>query len=153
MKETIYAAHWEGPIEWVAVNDYQAEEHVLYALYGSHHLYGRDVLLYIGRTSGGITNRLRGHEKWVADEYDAIKVRFASVGLFNDWKDWENGDRYPKASSSIVAGVEALLIHAHQPAYNSQNTASLNQANGFRVINTGRIGHLLPEVSYLYYEE
>jgi hypothetical protein len=47
--------------------------------------------------------------------------------------------------------VEALLIAAHQPAYNSQNKAKVEKAAGMRVFNTGRSGSLLPEVSYRYW--
>lgn len=151
MKESIYVAHWEGPIDWKSVgDDPEHKEHVLYAIYGSHHLYGRDVLLYLGKTSAGIRSRLRSHERWVADEYDSIRVRLASVGRFRGWADWEDGELYPRAPVKVVNGVETLLIHAHQPAYNSQSLGSLKQARGMRVLNTGRIGHLLPEVSYLY---
>ncbi len=153
MGETIYVAHWEGPFEWDSIDERQESQHVLYAMYGSHHLYGRDVLLYIGKTSAGIGKRLREHEQWVNDEYDAIKVRIASVGRFNNWSDWDDGERYPKATDRIVSAVEALLIYAHQPAYNSRGTGSLNQAKGVRVLNTGHLDHLLPEVSYLYYQE
>lgn len=152
MKENIYCAHWEGPYEWDSYREHQVTEHVLYAIYGSHHLYGRDVLLYIGKTSSGIKSRMREHDRWVADEYDTMKVRFASVGIFIDWDDWNDGERYPKASPPIVNAIEALLIYAHQPAYNSQSLSSFTTARGFRVLNTGRLGHLLPEVSYLYYE-
>ena len=152
MSEIIYTAHWEGPFEWDLVSKRQEREHVLYAIYGSHHLYGRNVLLYIGKTSSGIGKRLRGHEAWVNDEYDTVTVHLASLGRFHNWNDWVEGERYPKARDSTVKAVEALLIYAHQPAYNSQNTTSLSLAKGFRVLNTGRLGHLLPEVSYLYYE-
>jgi hypothetical protein len=145
-------AHWEGPFDWDTRKEKAKTGHVLYALYGSRHLYGRDVLLYIGKTAAGVGSRLKGHEQWVADEYDTIRFRLASIGRFWDRDDWDDGDRYPKATPSIVNAVESLLIYAHQPAYNSQNVATLERAKGVRVLNTGRMGHLLPEISYLYYE-
>jgi hypothetical protein len=90
--------------------------------------------------------------EWVADEYDAMTVRYASIGDLRDsrWKDWMKGDRYPKANPALVAKVESLLIYAHQPAYNITSKGSVEIARGLRILNTGRLGHLLPELSYLY---
>jgi hypothetical protein len=81
-----------------------------------------------------------------------MTVRFASIGELasSDWTDWDDGERYPKASPDLVAKVEALLIYAHQPAYNVMSKDSIEIAKGLRIMNTGRLGHLLPEVSYLY---
>jgi hypothetical protein len=96
---------------------------------------------------------MKSHEEWVADEYDAMTVRFASIGDLKDehWTDWSKGERYSPAPSALVAAVEALLIYAHQPAYNALNKGSTKSAKGIRILNTGRLGHLLPEVSYLYH--
>ena len=150
MEEKIYDVFWEGPYPWDKRKKYKPD-HVLYAMHGSHHLYGRDVLLYIGRTDTDLETRLNAHEKWVADEYDDMTVRFGSVGPFTNWTDWDTDGRYTKANQDVVRGIEALLINAHQPAYNTMGKNSLACAKGLRVFNSGRCGHLLPEVSYLYY--
>jgi hypothetical protein len=60
------------------------------------------------------------------------------------------GDRYIRAKPSLVDRVEALLIYAHQPAYNVMSKSSVDIAKGLTILNTGRLGHLLPEISYLY---
>jgi hypothetical protein len=86
--ERIIVAHWEDPFSWSECRTMQAPGHVLYALHGAHHLYGRDVLLYIGRSDAGIGYRLQDHEKWVADEYDLMTVRLASIGQFTTWEEW-----------------------------------------------------------------
>jgi hypothetical protein len=130
---------------------YLKKYHVLYSIEGSHPVYGRDVLLYIGKTDGGIGNRLSYHEEWVDDELDPVRVRIASIGEFTDWDEWEKLPHYPKANPEIVSKVEALLIFAHQPAYNTMGKISLRQRNGIRIFNTGKCGFLLPELSYLYY--
>jgi hypothetical protein len=147
MREQIYVVHWEGPFLWEDRDKHITEDHVLYAIYGSHHLYGRDVLLYIGKTESDLRRRLAEHETWVQNEYDAMTVRFASVGLFKNWDDWEEGERYPAALPDVVQAVEALLIYTNQPAYNSKSKATIKLAEGFRIFNTGRLGHILPEVS------
>jgi len=149
MNETIYVAHWEGP-EVLDKHEAQAE-HVIYALYGAHHLYGRDVLLYIGKAEKGTAKRLPAHYQWTAEEYDPVTVRVASIGKFTTWDDWDEVDRYPRAKPDVVCAVEALLIIAHQPAYNSQGKKWTRLAKGLRVFNTGHLGHLLPEISSSYF--
>jgi hypothetical protein len=148
-EERIVVVHWEGPFEWEQSQKRQKHSHVLYAFYGSHHLYGRDVLLYIGR-SDDTENRIKQHAWWIEWEYDTIKVRLASVFSFPGWAEFEKLKRYPKAKTSLVADVEALLIFAHTPAYNTMGKGDLANA-GLRILNTGKLGHLLPEVSSLYY--
>ena len=152
LTENIYDVYWEGPYPWAERRKWARARHVLYALYGSHHLYGRDVLLYIGMSIAGVGNRYPG-TTWVDDEYDTVTIRLASVGPFNGWLEWERPGHYRKAPKQLVEGIEALLIFAHQTPYNSQKKQNLKKAQGLRLINSGRFGHLLPEVSYLYYNE
>ena len=153
MNEPIYDFFWEGPFDWNKRHPYLKKYHVLYSIEGTHPVYGRDVLLYIGMTDGGIGNRLSDHEKWVEDEYDRVRVRVASVGKFINWGKWYQYPHYPKEDASIVSRVEALLIFAHQPAYNTMGKGSLGKKEGIRVFNTGMCGLLLPELSYLYHRE
>ena len=108
-------------------------------------------LLYIGKTDTGIGNRLSYHEEWVDDESDLVKVRVASVGEFTNWEELEKDPHYPKADANIVGKIEALLIYAHQPAYNTRGKSSLGPKIRIRIFNTGKSGLLLPELSYLYY--
>jgi len=49
--EELFEVFWDGPYDCNEDNICAEEKaKVLYQIYGSHHLYGRDVLLYIGRT-------------------------------------------------------------------------------------------------------
>jgi hypothetical protein len=151
--EKIYDVYWEGPFEWEKGERKCKNNHVLYQIYGSHHLYGRDVLLYIGSTLRTPFERLREHEEWVEDEYDKMTIRFGSISEFTSasWDEHERRRPYPRLKESVIETVEALLIYANQPAYNSRNKADAKKATGIRIFNTGRIGHLLPEVSYRYF--
>jgi len=153
MKERTIDVYWEGPYEWGDHNKHIKKSHVLYALYGTHPLYGRDVLLYIGKTERDVGIRLSEHGYWAEYECDRINIRVASMGEIESWKDWEEGERYERAPDSDVEGVETLLIYAHQPAYNTRNKESLEKARNIRTFNTGRFGSLLPELSYRYYSE
>jgi hypothetical protein len=151
--ETIVDVHWEGPFEWANASKFAKPQHVLYALYGAHHAYGLNVLLYIGRTGIGVANRFAGHEAWVADEYDPMTVRVASLGQVDTWRGWDEHNDYPIAPDDLVRRVESLLIFALQPAYNRANKDSLGDSKGLRIFNTGRIGTMLPEVSHRYHDD
>ena len=117
--ETLYDVFWEGPVAWQKRSRLIKPNHVLYAIYGAHPLYGRDVLLYIGRSEKDIGERLGGHEWWVQGEVDLVTVRVASVGKFPGWASWEKIPRYPRAHARLAGQIELLLIHAHQPPYNN----------------------------------
>jgi hypothetical protein len=151
--EILYEVFWDGPYNCDEENACAKEEgNVLYQLYGSHHLYGRDVLLYIGRTGRTPFKRILEHEHWIQDEYDRMTVRYGSIRKFGGWKNWENRNTpYPAPEHSIVEAIEALLIYANQPAYNSRNKTDAERAKGIRIFNSGKLGHLLPEVSYNYF--
>jgi hypothetical protein len=137
-----------------------APEHVVYALYGVHHQYGNQVLLYIGKTGVDLGTRLAGHVEWVNQEWETstMRVKAASVGPFASvdawWNSYDPKARYKKADAKLVGDVESLLIYAHQPAYNAQGKGGLNpKCQPLRVFNTGQVGSLLPEVSYAYFCE
>jgi hypothetical protein len=110
------------------------------------------VLLYIGLTSRIIGQRLKEHTWWVKELHDQVTVRLGSLDKFTTWEDWErNDDAYDKAPTELVKKIEALLIYAHKPAYNTHSKKSIDIAEGIRIFNTGNYGQLLPEVSYTYY--
>jgi hypothetical protein len=146
--EDLYEVFWDGPYDCDEDNACAKDKaKVLYQIYGSHHLYGRDVLLYIGRTERTPFKRILEHEEWIQDEYDKMTVRYGSIREFGGWK---NKKPY-LVEASFVKKVEALLIYANQPAYNSRNKTDAEIAKGIRIFNSGKLGHLLPEVSYKYF--
>lgn len=161
MIETICDVRWEGPTEWDRRGKLLAKHHVLYALFGTHHLYGQSVLLYIGMTRVGLGSRLASHALWVKEEYDIVTIRAASIGTFSTiddwWSSWESNPDRPykkKAAPALVTDVESLLIYAHTPAYNSQGKSFLGLTGDrhVRIFNTGKPGNLLPELSAAYFE-
>jgi hypothetical protein len=156
-KEIIYNVHWEGPFNWEQVQSKQDPGYVLYQIYGLHHLYGSNVLLYIGvsdRETGTLIDRLKEHDaSWFQYEYDKMAFRLGSIGEFFDWDKWEtdkDNAPYEKIAPELAHKIEQLLIFAHQPAYNQINKESAQKAKGIRIFNTGLFGHLFPEVSYRY---
>jgi len=149
--EEIYNVHWEGPFEWSEQKTgILKQNHVLYSFFGTHPIYGPNVLLYIGRTQGGVIKCL-GHHNWpIKDDCDEIKIRVASVGKFRNWETWKGRDPYPKATLKLVKKIEALLAYSNRPAQSSYNSQQLQAAEGLRLFNTGKFGQLLPEVSHKY---
>jgi hypothetical protein len=60
--EHIVVVHWEGPYSWDDCVNCKKDGHVLYALHGAHHLYGNDILLYLGRAYANVGSRMKDHE-------------------------------------------------------------------------------------------
>lgn len=151
-KETIINIHWEGPFKWEEKDQHEKDFHCLYQIYGHHPLYGRNVLLYIGKTDREMPARLKEH-KWADEEYDRVTFYIGSLDTFESWEDWyqHEDEDYEKAEQPLVLGAEQLLIYAHQPAYNTKNKETANAALGMRIFNTGRIAQLFPELSYRYF--
>ncbi len=89
--EKVYNVHWEGPFRWADRDDKNKIMgcHVLYAIYGKHPIYGRDVLLYLGVTSRDVGTRINEHEGWIQYEYGDVSIRVASVGEIQTWKEWD----------------------------------------------------------------
>lgn len=155
--EKIYDVYWQGPFAWSdrsRIEQLRDPGSVIYALQGTHQLYGRDALLYIGKTETTVAARLEQHADSIEDEYDAVSIRVASIGEFANWdkyESWSVAEAHPRPSSPIIDGVEALLIYAHQPAYNNRGKGGLAAARGIRIYNTGKSGHVLPEMSFGYH--
>lgn len=153
--ETIYDVYWEGPytVEYLKtdLSKTQNENYVLYKIYGTHPVYGRDVLLYIGMTKQGLKERLKQHDDWIDNEFDPCKIYVASVGKFESWKKAGYYEIYEALDSDTIKKVESILIFAHQPVYNTRSKKNAEDAKNIRVFNTGRLGSLMPEISGLYY--
>ena len=117
--EKIYEVFWEGPYSEKtldALTEEQNEKFVLYKIYGSHPLYGNNVLLYIGMTEQGVKKRLGEHDYWMDEKrYGPSKIYFASIGEFTDWETSEEAELlFDKVERKIIQKVESLLIYAHQ---------------------------------------
>ncbi len=151
MDELIFDIHWYGPYKKEELGTKDRTYCVLYSIYGTHPTYGPNVLLYIGRTEMDVLERLRQHEDWLNDERDPVSVYIAAVGRFESWAKARATKDYPPPAIDTVKAVEALLIYAHQPAYNSQSKQNAQSAKNLRLFNSGRYGGLLPEVSGRYY--
>ena len=76
---------------------------VLYQLYGDHHIYGRDTLLYIGK-SVYADNRMRAHLNGIFGFVNNLSM---SIGKIDNYDD----------SLEIL---ESILIACHKLSYNKE---------------------------------
>lgn len=98
-------------------------KNVVYQIYGDHHIYGRDTLLYIGQTQNLII-RLKKHLKGVFGFVNNITI---SVGIIKNFND-------------NIEIPESILIANHKPSYNKEFLHDLPfdaKKNKIIVINNG----------------
>ena len=145
---------WDGPYNYndvincdKPVGDFaiKPSDMGLYQIYGSHPLYGENVLIYIGKTEDGkgFCKRLRNRGV-IVDNKDTKNVQIYLGRIFYDDSSKDNALEI----SADIAKAESLIIHYHKPAHNSSNINSLKYADeDFVVINTGSYRSLHQEIS------
>jgi hypothetical protein len=117
-----------------------------YTIYGHHHIYGQDVLLYIGETKDSeITNRTfytRFNEHLSSKFWHFENISF-SLGTVKE-----------SLSPTEVRAVESILIAANRPAMNIKNIYAANQdASDLLIRNWEFPGSLRSECSGKYWCE
>ena len=154
--EEIYEACWRGPYSeenLVSLTEEENKKFVIYKIYGSHPIYGDNILLYIGMTEQGVKARLIQHNYWMDEErFGPSRIYFASIGRFENWKKSEEIEIFDRIERETIENVESLLIYAHQPVHNSKSRNSAIKSKNLRIFNTGSFGILMPEISGLYQE-
>lgn len=117
----------------------------IYQIYGSHPIYGHNVLLYIGKARDQTFGvRLRQHIKWINNQ-DSSNVRVYTGRI-------ASGDSQDEHWDLKIDHAEKLLIYTHQPACNSSNINTLGEIpEDTHVYNWVDRGMLLPEVSAYRY--
>ncbi len=142
---TIIHIHWSGPSTFDQTTSFTNDtDFGIYQIYGSHPVYGSDVLLYIGLSIGRFGGRIPNHEWWL-EHHDDGRIRVYTGRL--------KGAETPSDAvwNRHIELAERLLIYAHQPAINKQSSLGGWEAEleNVHVCNWGRRADLLPEVSGL----
>jgi len=128
------------------LND-ESSDYGIYQVYGTHPVYGTDVLLYIGKASQQTFAKRLSQEGWEYNE-DAKNIKFYVGRLFGEKQvsdeEWDN----------MIDIAERMLIFAHSPAKNSSNILNitkdkdkLKEFEDVRVFNYDYYRSLMPEVS------
>lgn len=138
---------WDGPFtleEVQGMND--DHDHGVYQVYGSHPVYGSDVLLYVGKAGQQTFSVRLNQELWHYNQ-DAGNIRYYVGRLAGEQTPEDTEWRHQ------IDLVEALLIHSHWPAANSQYIQGLGnhapEIADLHVLNWGQRRSLLGEVSGL----
>ena len=145
-QELIIHLDWSGPHSYAEViaSFNGPTDFGVYQVYGAHHVYGSDVLLYIGKTEEQEFAVRFGQHAWCPSNHDSQQLQIYVGRLF--------GEPTPDSTkwNDYIDLAERLLIQAHQPALNSQ----LELVSGrdldlqhVHVLNWSQYRDLLPEVS------
>jgi len=146
----IYHLYWEEHSWSEAVNNKfsafdKNTDYGLYQVYGDHHIYGDDTLLYIGKAvEQTFGNRMRGHTDF--DACQIAKYKRLHLGYFCALDDVSQNNL-----KKVIDEVEPILIKSHMPAINSVDVKRFDKITDkyFLVFNWNERGKLLPEVSNL----
>lgn len=128
----------------------EKDKNGVYQIYGNHPVYGKDTLLYIGKTKQSFRERLdlKQHGDFLSNHYSEFS--YVHLGVLKSWDDFADGTDEEK----IITDIEKLLINSHTPAFNSMDVKGILKHeidNQFTVMNWNLLGDLLPEVSTLRY--
>ncbi len=121
----------------------------IYQIYGTHPIYGRNALLYIGRSILELDRRLNAHKKnWIIYEYDHVTIYYGKLAPTSEFKIDD--------IKMAIDRAEALLVYFCAPAYNSNLIADIDKKHlkeeNITVRNYGQIGSLPTEVSTAWYK-
>ena len=102
---------WEGPFQIKDIRKFNTEnDHGFYQVYGSHPVYGSNILLYIGRASVQTFGTSIFQEGWGChnNEY-GLQVHLGRLLTDEPMK--------KKQWQKQIEQVFKLLVYAHSPAY------------------------------------
>ena len=142
--ELIIHIEWDGPFKLDQLSELNNTDidFGIYQIYGSHPIYGADVLLYIAKADRQTFSQRISQEEWIYNcDSKSVKIYIGRLA----------GSKTPGANrwSLEIELAEKLLIYAHSPARNTQNLNSIpdTAARDVHILNWGNYRNLLPEVS------
>ena len=145
MDEIIVHIQWSGPYSFVEASRFQdlRMDYGVYQFCGPHTVYGRDVLLYLGkaaRQTFGVRIQQEGWERW-QEANGSVRVFLGRLSAGST----PQNDLWNRE----IDLAERLLIQAHRPAHNASGLYRTRDPDIERlhVLNWGDRGALLPEVS------
>lgn len=138
--------NWEGPYTYDEALSLKNEhtDYGVYQIYGTHPIYGHNVLLYIGKAARQTFGLRLSQEFWGEYHNNASNVS-VYLGRLGGYECTPSGDEW----ESQITIVERLLILSHMPAGNSSGLNVLLDENyhDVQVLNWGKYRDLLPEAS------
>ena len=154
---TLIRIEWEGPVSVKNAVRHNHDDIGLYQLYGRHPIFGRDSLLYIGKTTDAIASRIWEHMKSRAMEGFSPKRKWIkdAVGYFNEIYYGRLLGSIPVSHEEFeqqINDAESLLIYACSPPWNKRGIGGFSSAHkDLRILNFGSCGLLPAEVSTAFW--
>jgi hypothetical protein len=149
MSERVIHIDWKGPYSIPELATFcKTTDYGVYAIYGHHPVYGSDTLLYIGKAQDQTFGQRVPQEGWDKGSMEDPAHNEIYVGRLK-------GPNTPTREDckKEIDLAEKLLIHAHGPAYNSQQIGEVSESDpevcNARVLNWGYHRAIRPEVSGL----
>lgn len=137
---------WEGPHNYSEALKLRDDftDFGIYQIYGSHPIYGSDVLIYLGKADKQTFGLRLSQESWGSCNQDASRVT-VYVGRLSSYEKTPPDAEWSKR----IALAERLLISSHWPAGNSSglNVQFGEDTHEVHIFNWGQHRDLLPEVS------
>lgn len=136
---------WLGPFTYAeALQLKSAADYGVYQIYGSHPVYGSDVLLYLGKAVQQTFGKRLSQELWNYHNQDSSRVA-VYVGRLAGYE----GTPTDEVWTVQISMAERLLIYSHWPAGNSSglNVQFGEDLHEVHILNWGKYRDLLPEVS------
>ena len=133
-KMTRICIEWEGPVSVKNAIRHNHDDMGLYQLYGRHPVFGRDSLLYIGKTTDAIANRIREHMRRSGMEGFSPKRKWIrdAVGFFSEvyYGRLIGSELVSRGElEQQINDAESLLIYACSPPWNRRGIGGFNPAH------------------------
>ncbi len=143
---------WDGPYNLDRVKSLRDDftDYGVYSVYGTHPVYGSNVLLYIGMANQQTFGvRLAQETGWQFNQ-DAARLE-VHVGRLYGYEGTPSNEQWAEQ----IRLAEKLLILAHWPAANSSglNVQLKQDVYDLHIFNWGNHRNLLPEVSGARYSD
>lgn len=137
---------WEGPYSYEEAKRFKGKlsDYGVYQIYGTHPIYGSDVLLYIGKADSQ-TFGVRLSQPHPRMDNTGEYRRSVYLGRLAGYEGTPSNELW----SEQIAIAERMLIFAHWPAANASGlTVFLDERyHDVHIFNWGSYRNLLPEVS------
>lgn len=135
---------WDGPFQQNDLSKLSdaSTDYGVYQIYGNHPVYGKNVLLYIGKAVQQTFSVRINQEDWqYANNTDLMEIYVGRLA----------GNITPEVEiwNQQIDLAEKLLIYSHKPAYNSMSIYRIPNEKLYElhILNWGNFNNLMPEVS------
>lgn len=136
---------WKGPYTYEELINFSNTDDIgVYQVYGSHVIYGSNVLLYIGMTVEQSFHKRLIQEGWnIGDNCSNYRFRLGYLK--------KDRSRLSAQKNNDIQLAEKLMIFSIRPALNTSNTVCIDDEifKNLHIINWNELGDIPAEISGL----